>query len=267
MGPEQRTADLNPGLFGASEAYEYFGSAIASRAQKQMDLNVDERSSRVRPSDSESLGVASADVYARASNLLREAMGADGVIFVNGNKASSLRSGSGGGESDFATRRSETEGSDSALEGSVMAEVLAFSTRGTSSIGGYPVGSYQLDLTERSFQQLLRRHPQGIIHHIDENGEISLSSDEWTTGTSSNDDNKATIPRRVTKDGKVFSRITKDARTIAFYPLWDDSLERWRSCVFAWGTSAERCKPLLCTTGRLQLLIWDDLQTSIAARI
>lgn len=169
-------------------------------------------------------------------------MGADGVVFVNANKVSTPRRGSRGGDSDFATRRSETEGSDSALEGVVMAELLAFSTRDISSAGGHSRGSFRLDLSERRFQQLLRRYPKGIIYHLDENGQIGLSSDDRTTGTSSNDEANVPESRRATKDGKIFGRIAKDARTVAFYPLWDDSLERWRSCVFAWGTSAERCK-------------------------
>lgn len=266
MGPEQRPTDREPDLDrfpdlvtaipGSFESHDYFDLASGRKQElsheeepsKQRDRQEDYvqrppfiiRKPRGQPTDSSSLATRSADVYARACNLLREAMGADGVIFVNA-KVPSLRRPSTGGDSDNAARRSETEGSDYAVESAAMAELLAFSTRERGSVGGYPVESYDLDLPERLLQRLLRRHPGGLVYHLDESGEIGLSSDDRTTGPSSNEENNSNESRRRNSDEKTFGRIAKDARTVAFYPIWDDSLERCRSCVLAWGVSKDRC--------------------------
>lgn len=268
LGPEQRAADqgeelegfpdLATAVPGAFERQDYFDFDFDDKRRLEtMNIEESDENSQlpehskatVRPArkpkgdfSGSDLVTASADVYARASNLLREAMGADGVVFINANKVPPLQRESFGADSDIATRRSEAEASDSGMEGVNMAELLAFSTREKGSIGGYSVGSYHFDLPELHFQRLLKRYPQGLVYHVDESGHVGFSSDEFTTGPSSNDDTKTVGQKRGTKDGQIFGRVAKDARTVAFYPLWDDSLERWRSAIFAWGTSGERCK-------------------------
>ena len=170
--------------------------------------------------------------YARASNLLREALHAEGVVFVDATFIS--------GQGDPASKRSNSEAysstndelnnlltsdgdaSDSASVSTGSAKINGLSTRHGSSLTT-PQALRQFRLPRRLLSHLIQRYPHGKVFNFEESGGVYASSGDGTSATSS-EDSSSRKNRPVTQAQRDALRVRKfmaNARTIAFYPLWD----------------------------------------------
>lgn len=206
-------------------------------------------SKRAKSSRSSSFNVADVTerTYARASNLIREALGAHGVAFVDISKISSALNQNDSSQSDqrsSATETSQThdsseaERSDSTMENRATCKVYGSSLRQGETGGESGFATRRLDFAETYLQHLVRRHPHGHVFNFGESGGLVSSGD--ADSMSSGSDQAAAKLRDKRGYGRRLRLVMADARTIAFYPLRDDASGRWRSGLFVWSTSPFR---------------------------
>lgn len=240
-----------------------FSPKASQKTEHHRQSDPSQSEARAGPQRSFDLTSASNDGYRRACNLMREALGAEGVVVVDANAAaSSLKktsrydpeetrdemSGSetSASESTHGSSTSDYEGrKQSSLANRKRCKILAKSTRdhGSSS------GPGEFALSERHLRKLVKHHPYGKVFNFEQSGDAYCSSDTEAanaSGVSGTEDKPQTSKRRVKGAGKTnmnaqrLRKVMVGAQTIAFYPIWDDSTERWRSCMFVWSTSPMR---------------------------
>ncbi|THW34531.1 hypothetical protein D6D22_08578 [Aureobasidium pullulans] len=190
--------------------------------------------------------------YSRASNLIRESLGAEGVLFLDASMShvSEPRPKAATGEvegSAFASvstnNTSDTTDTDSPdFSKSPDCSVIGFSTRAKSSLKGFVPSKNHLGLS-RSFQKrLMRRYPNGTVFNFSESGSVYPSSGEEgssggdTNGTGSSEPVRRgkTTRSRSAKDGEALSGIFNGASSIVFLPLWNVSSQRFRATALVW---------------------------------
>ncbi|KAK4926541.1 hypothetical protein LTR49_006475 [Elasticomyces elasticus] len=217
-------------------------------------------------SDSFDLARKIEDVYARASNLINEAMRAEGVIFVDARAASATMRGkhkrlpgssdglsttehSSGNQSDAAANSlSEDNASGEAAKSTKLCTINGFATRRRSTLAGSRASSSgQLNLSEVALRGLIKRYPNGKIFNFADSGGVYSSSGEEppTTGSSEDGDSQQTGSfsshrSRASRDAARLGKIMSGAKTIAFLPIWDDVSETFNSSVFVWSTTPQR---------------------------
>lgn len=197
--------------------------------------------------------------YARATNLIREALHAEGVYFVDASSATANvrladansgpslgRSESTGSESATNSERhpsvsSETDLSDRADTGDRPCRLNGFSSRKRSTLKGTS-SDYRFNFPEHSLTSLIRRYPRGQIFNYEDSGDLIASSGD--DGVSSGSSRTEPLPRprkrRRDRDAENLGRVMPGARSIAFFPVWDSSSERYRTCLFVWSMSPLR---------------------------
>lgn len=229
-------------------------STVPASQAEQLKLSVEPGQALPdKRNDPDDLALSSSGAYARASNLLREATGVDGVVFANASTViGSLRqhinddaesnsvSANAQDDTDSNTRRSDVESSDSssAAESSNLCDVLAFANRNRSTLVGYRAETQPFPLQEHQLQRLINRYPAGAIFHFDRQGQSFASSDDGTDASSNEE--WGTERKRRSRDARILSKAINGVRTVALYPLWDDSIDRYRSCMFVWSTHSDR---------------------------
>nr|POF26427.1 hybrid signal transduction histidine kinase b [Quercus suber] len=191
--------------------------------------------------------VASQLAYARASNLMREALGAYGVVFVNTcltAPGSHISNSARSTASDHIAQPPTSEGdnSDSYSSAASHVAVHAFSTVDESTVRGSQISKSQFKVSQTFLANLIRRYPNGHIFNFTEDGSACSSSNEEnaTSGSASNSDQSRSTRQHLPRDGQRLGEIMVGAKTIAFYPLWDETLDRFSSAVFVWSTSPLR---------------------------
>ncbi|KAK4505539.1 hypothetical protein PRZ48_003502 [Zasmidium cellare] len=243
--PVEQQEQINSTASSTEETISTFGD-------ESVTLSVHPRQAEREPrTDVNDPVVAPSAAYARASNLLREAIGVDGVVFADASTVTGTsqhrdkvtsetpdRSTNPINSEKERMRPSEVESSDSGPETSKLCSLLGFSTRSRSSLLGSKPESQGFALGEHHLQRLIKRYPNGVIFHFDTEGRCSASSEEVSDPSSNEELNIER--RRRTRDGKLLSRSLNDARTVALLPIWDDSIDRWRSCIIIWSTLSDR---------------------------
>ncbi|RMY71154.1 hypothetical protein D0863_05351 [Hortaea werneckii] len=219
------------------------------------------------------LAKAIESTYARASNLVREAIHGEGAVFADAKAASAAIRNRGGTESESGPSTGEANSSDPSRDSTLqnpsdpqldsgsnsMSEgdtsdrvspkrtcaVTGFSTRSRSTLTGSS-SNHRFALTETELRKLIKRYPSGKIFNIADSGGIYSSSGDEDAGRSeeASDEPKpsASSARRtpVARDAKRLSEIMVGARTIAFYPIWDDASELYSSALFVWSITPLR---------------------------
>ena len=234
------------------------------------------------------LATASQRTYARASNLIREALGADGVVFINadmatpetGNGTSTPSLGRKGSNSSGRFSHSDNDTSDSA-SGSQSCSIHAFSTMEKSSIHSGD-RSYHFDVSEKFLALLIRRYPQGRVFNFSQDGSSCTTSGEDSMTSGSNSESQANKSKqRMSRDGMRLGETMEGARTIAFYPIWDEANGCWSSGLFVWSTSPLRyfdeaeditylaswSHSVLAELGRLQIVADDRAKGSFISSV
>lgn len=218
-------------------------------------------------------------VFSRAANLIRESIGAEGVVFLDAN------SGRFGSLVDNTSRkvtgpgsRESTESSDEITDpgssptrhqpslteedgGSnnpgVANACLGFSTSRTSSINDDVIADDEIAVEEAFLTSLLRRYPRGKIFTYNANRSV-LDDSDGTPNTASGSGNPDTNgdadgseeqDRPVSKkrrkptfqqDASHLIKIFPDARNILLLPIWDTPRSQPFAQTLVWTNNPER---------------------------
>lgn len=211
-------------------------------------------------------------VYSRASNLIRESINAEGVMFIDADFTRSEQEKRGRYKrrarknvEDSADRTTSDAGSGTASElepgddaavsestGTSIAvnancELLGFSTKIRSSLRGFSASQKHSSLPKKLMERLVRRYPRGKVFNYHDGK--SLSSSDPGSGASGTELSEVSIDhtnafnRRRSKehrDAAVLARLISDPRSIAFIPIWDSRRERYRSGILVWNSMPNR---------------------------
>ncbi|KAJ5351557.1 hypothetical protein N7452_000531 [Penicillium brevicompactum] len=207
------------------------------------------------------------ETFSRASNLIRESLEVEAVVFFNANfgskealvndtksdpeTSSSLESCSSG-DDDFKSRGTKHQGpwdpavaehsGKSALN---PCEILGFSTSSASSVNDQVTGDNKIALSESFLAALLRRYPRGKIFNYGTDGAVfSGDSSEGVlkkffrrTGGKKY---KKTRKSRMRQDAQTLLQLAPESRSIVFTPLWDSHKGRWYAGSLTWTRAAHR---------------------------
>ncbi|OQE25233.1 hypothetical protein PENSTE_c006G08683 [Penicillium steckii] len=213
------------------------------------------------------------NVFSRAANLLRESIGAEGVMFLDANSHrfgglvdDKKRTVTGTGYDDqqhsddstgSGSERSGRSATDASQESdgtsTKAAECLGFSSSRVSSINEEEKAGRAVIVPEPLFTSLIRRYPRGKIFSYNSEGGVSEDSDRRIQKESGSDnEGKETIqegrispPRR--KRRPAFQRHAEDlikifggARNILVLPIWDSDRSRWFAGALIWTNEPHR---------------------------
>lgn len=216
-------------------------------------------------------------VFSRAGNLIREAVGVSGVVYFDasvgsfggGSETDALEEKAPqgslidaailNGEDDVGLRSSDTDASmyGTPPESPVRppektCNILGYSTRKRSSLRGHSPSSELCGFPEAVLRKLLKRYPHGMVFYFDEDGSyLSADSDE-ISGTKekrrslsphrSNSLDSRSRRKRISREAEAAAilKALPGARSVFWFPLWDQSRERWFAGSLVWSTSPTR---------------------------
>ncbi|KAI7285980.1 hypothetical protein KC345_g1466 [Hortaea werneckii] len=268
--------DFTPSTRSVQQQSESIGEAVAqatTRSRPTAKRAVAYGEKVKKRAETFDLAKAIESTYARASNLVREAIHGEGAVFADAKAASAAVRNRRGTESESGPSSVEANssdpsrdstlqskgdpnldsGSNSMSEGDTsdrvspkrMCAVTGFSTRSRSTLTGSS-SDLRFALTEAELRRLIKRYPSGKIFNIADSGGIYSSSGDEDVGRSEevSDEPKssASSARRtpVARDARRLSEIMVGARTIAYYPVWDDASGLLSSALFVWSTTPLR---------------------------
>ncbi|KAK1585410.1 hsp90-like protein [Colletotrichum navitas] len=202
-------------------------------------------------------------IFSKASNIVREAIEVESVLFLDAtigsfgglSESKSVHVTSTGAKSPSSSSdersSSGTGGSDhsSVSREEATCRVLGFSSSAVSSIDGDLPSQSQSSISEKFLAKLLRRYPEGKIFNFDENGTIQssdFSGDDHSLVVQTPVDNTPESPLTPTEnkrksrrrpknpfsrrnEGKLLGGIFSGARSIALVPLWNAQKQRWHA--------------------------------------
>ncbi|PBP22732.1 hsp90-like protein [Diplocarpon rosae] len=220
------------------------------------------------------------DVFARASNLIREAIGVEGVIYYDASVGSFggsskkevvqevapdafyadqlLEDPSYTSEDDPIRQSPGTDGEvkniSSPKEGAEnFCDILGFSTRRRSSLKGHDFYDEQKQMPESILRKLLKRYPHGKVFNFDRDGTYSSSDSDHNHASNLKDTQRSfdagkhlsrnCLRRKrisIDQEAAAILKVLPGARSVFWFPLWDSSRERWFSGSFIWSTSDTR---------------------------
>lgn len=227
-------------------------------------------------------GVLSASikhVFSRAANLIRESIGAEGVVFLDPNSerfgdlvynTSRKVTGSGkdtgtsdeetdsGSSSSSRRRPSSTSDEDGEPHGPSACVCLGSSTSRVSSINSNSTVGSEIAAKKSLLTSLLRRYPQGKIFSYNANRAVSDDSDCISQATSGSEKSGTERNAGRTKkqkrrpgskrrrkptflhDAEHLIKIFPEARNIMVLPVWDTDKNRCFAVNLVWTNSPER---------------------------
>jgi hypothetical protein len=205
------------------------------------------------------------DSYGRASNLLREATGAFGVVFLDASAASAARPLDAPSLQQKGRDRSNSPGTTTGASSSDESTVLTNSDTDTSENGekrpklcksvgrsiqlrpGKLGNALPLQLNERDMAKLIKSYPSGKIFNFAVSGSPYSGSDESAgseVGSSGSALDAGGKPPRANskhnRHARLLRKVVGDARSIAFFPIFDATNNRYRSCLFTWNIHPNR---------------------------
>ena len=194
-------------------------------------------------------------VFARASNLLRESLSAEGVLFVDtdfprSDKQRRGRYKKGSRETEDAdeasgttsTAGTENDTDSGREEKAYMPEtpdstpnvplidspcsLLGFSTKIKSTVRGFNPAQKHCNMSKEFMNRLLRRYPHGKVFNY-YNGQ-TLSSSSGGEGSAQSLEtvstpsvSKAKVKSKEARDATKLAELVSQPRSVAFLPLWD----------------------------------------------
>ncbi|KAF9895370.1 hypothetical protein FE257_000275 [Aspergillus nanangensis] len=208
-------------------------------------------------------------VFARAANLIRESIQAEGVMFLDANserfgslidktsrKVTGRDAKDGPESSDESTdsshsskRKSSATSQDGDPDNIDVSVCLGFSSSKTSSINDESVTGRAVKVEEPLFSALLRRYPRGKIFTYNANRSVSDDSDEHSQTISEPDPGHQAERRAASKkrrkptfiqDAANLIKIFPDARNILLLPIWDSDRRRCLAGTLIWTNNPER---------------------------
>lgn len=128
--------------------------------------------------------------------------------------------------------------------------VLGFSTRTRSSINSHEPVEELLKFPENVLRRFLKKYPHGKVMNFEDEGCFSSSdSDQISPVSGDAIPEKGTAhsaqrarEKRMSKEAEsnAIRAAFPGARSVAFFPLWDNTKERWFSGCFMWSTQPVR---------------------------
>jgi hypothetical protein len=242
---------MNTGVSKEAERTEVRSSSISNEATLSHNLALKDA---LLPA-----GVISA--FARAANLIREAVEVEGAVFFDASvttRGGLVHASDGMDSSDTSnypfdirprTRSSESRTSKQSTN---MTGVFAFSLPNTSTIKGDAVPQQYRRMPERIVQWLLKRYPKGKIFSFRADGSISPGTAEEEAQDTENPVSKLHVtphgssrsqisaPSSQDNEAEVLLEFFPGARCIALTPLWDSHRERWFSLGLVWTSNPRR---------------------------
>jgi signal transduction histidine kinase len=214
------------------------------------------------------MAISAKQIFSRAANLIRESIGAEGVMFLDANserfgslvkpnsrKVSGPTSKEPASSSDESTDSgsSKRNASDDESESTLVSECLGFSSSRVSSINDEARAGQAVVVPEHLFSSLIRRYPRGKIFTFNANGSVSEDSDSSrhlsehdstaNTGTTRTDEQRAARKRRrkptYQEDASNLIKIFAHARNILLLPIWDTNKQRWYAGTLVWTNDPE----------------------------
>ncbi|KAJ5561846.1 hypothetical protein N7535_003691 [Penicillium sp. DV-2018c] len=204
--------------------------------------------------------------FSRASNLIRESIEVEAVVFFDANFSSqeayvnnatshaesgSFESCSSGDESRSRSSGADQDSSDPELaqnsgKGTLKpCNILGFATSKASSVNDQLKDDAKIALSESFLGGLLQRYPRGKIFNFGENGIVS--SDDTSDGSfkrffrrNGGKKYKKTQKSLVRQDAQALLQLAPESRSIIFIPLWDSHKGRWYSGALTWTTASHR---------------------------
>jgi hypothetical protein len=186
--------------------------------------------------------------YGRAAKLLREALGATGVAFVNTSHVSATATG--------ARRRSSTPSDENTDTATGTDTDTDTDTSGGSS-GGLPKmckvagistlmeseddRAARFELSKRDLSTLIKAYPRAKVFSFMKNGDAYLSSEgsePGSSGDSSPDANQSRVKTQHSRNARILRNIVGKGGSIMFYPIFDDKTERWQSALVIWAKAS-----------------------------
>ena len=248
--------------------------SMLSEAAVRLKAEADETRSQ-RKSKSATIGSSMSsnirDMFSRASNLIREAVELEGVVFLDatasrpaggggGGSGGTLHAPNGVGSHESAVTSSEDEKARSSIRTNGLAaaeghrrascSVLGYSTRTKSSLIGNKVSPSTPTMSVDVLQRFLRRYPAGTVFTFDRDGLISSSDEEMPSEQSHSREAESQYMRKSNvssnskrkrrQDAELLFRTLPGVRSVAFFPLWDFHKERWYAGTLFWTTDANR---------------------------
>lgn len=202
----------------------------SSGTNEEINVTVD---STIKDDDS-LITPAMRSLFSRASNLLREACGVDGVMIydagVTENWNSKKKSGRARRPESADAGRSATlssDCSDSDSQSSLHTEdyaddqecnILGFSVTAKSSLAGNDASSHHHLLRRKILSNMITVYPRGKVFHY-EQGESASSSEDADLASAS----KRHTGRMLREQTNINQIIGGSANCVAFFPLWDVS--------------------------------------------
>lgn len=211
------------------------------------------------------------DVFSRASNIIRESIEVEGVLFLDASIGSfgglvyghkPRDSSESGGSPPYFSSSNEDQPipsqPPSSKDQTQICDVLGFSNGQASSIDGATLSVEQVP--ERLLNVLLRRYPAGKIFNFDLDGTL-LSGDSDLENSVAVSRPSQGLPQRqgsnsvpsgkgqkrqarqyqsLERQAKALSAIFPGARSVAVVPLWDSVKDRWFSGGMLWTNSPTR---------------------------
>ncbi|VCU39914.1 Bgt-4141 [Blumeria graminis f. sp. tritici] len=179
-------------------------------------------------------------VFARASNLIRESISIDGVVYFNAAHSSSRASSHFKMDeiSSMALRNkhplclfadeTSRHTSETDFTGRCC-EILGFSTNISSSLHGHDAPDELLGFPLSILRKMLNHYPRGLVFNFGDDG--SLIEPEEITHSAQHDLSKYI-------DAAEIHTILPKARSVFWLPLWDQNCDRWFSGCFIWSNYA-----------------------------
>jgi hypothetical protein len=176
--------------------------------------------------------------YSRAAKLLREALGATGVAFVDASHISTApsaaqRRSSTPSDSNTGTATgadTDTEASEGGAAGPPkMCKVTGISTH----VEAEDDRRARFELSQRDLSTLIKAYPRAKVFSFMRNGDAYSSSEASEPG-SSGDSTQSRVQTQHSRNARILRNVVGKGGSIMFYPIFDDKSERWRSALIIW---------------------------------
>lgn len=221
-----------------------------------------------RTKDTMSENRSQANVFSRAANIIRESIEVEGCLFLDATMASYRAHEANTAEVKlgFAGHSSSASSDDNPHPGEGdkadrTCDIKGYSTSRTSSIDHTQGPAGSVALSERFMKKMLNQYPKGKVFMFSVDGELQTSdssSDDvfpWTpweeagrsvagqeTRLSSSSPHRKLQrkPMSRQREGRIISAAFPGARSVAFFPVWDPTKERWCASGLIYSNSPTR---------------------------
>ncbi|KAI1004628.1 hypothetical protein K3495_g3586 [Podosphaera aphanis] len=181
--------------------------------------------------------------FARASNLIRESISVQGVIYFECPSTSMASKKKESGKVNYSTseknipeEQSSEDDSEKNLLGTDMTgkfcKILAYSTKTRSSLYGHREVEELQRFPVTTLYNMLEKYPNGAIFNFDDDGSLVYDIDSNSMGPNNQSDRG--------KVAKEIISVLPGARSVFWFPLWDQNYTRWYTGSLVWSSDPRR---------------------------